>query len=432
MPVAETNQGWLGLPRHEVQEAAGEPPREPLVDWELGSPFASGANLVPRSEDAGRAAAHLNETRMHVAPPPSSGPRIQELGDTLVVTFRARRSWGELLFLGFWLTIWTFGGIAALYALQDAGWGGRVFLLFWLCGWAFGEAFAASQIAWQLAGREVLTLTPNQLETRKQVGRFARIQRLHVLAIADVLPERVPTDEDEEERTDYRLRIISQEKTLHVGEGMDENEAEYVASVVRARVHPQRRWSGDAPEYGFGRTEDPQPAIQSPLRSSLGGRSRGFAWGWVLTRVLPALVGTLLIGFVVSAVLPTLRQPPQLPRFLPPPASPTERHLSPADLARRAAGPPLRQEFDDPRAYASAMTRYALSGARTKVESAPRCGKTVTWTRWTCRARATSRMGPFAGRSLVYRCTVEYEQQAVAPPTQTILCGPEHPPPIVP
>jgi hypothetical protein len=406
--------------------------REPLVDWELGSPFASGTNLVPRSEDARTVATHLNGTRMHVAPPPSPGPRIQELGDTLVVTFRPRRAWGELLFLGFWLTFWTFGGIAALFGLPGAGWGGRVFLLFWLCGWAFGEVFAASQIAWQLAGREFLAVTANQLEVRKQVGRFARTRRLHVLTIADVRAERVPAQEDEKPRTDYRLWIISSDETLCAGEGMGENEAEYVASVVQAHVDPRRRWSEDPTEYGFAPRVEPEQAIPSPTRPPRDGSSREFAWGWVLARVGPALVGTILLAFVVSTVLPTLRHPPHRPRFLPPPAPPAEPHLSPADLARRAGGPPLRQEFDDPRAYASAMTRYALSGARTKVESAPRCGKTVAWTRWTCRARARSRMGPFAGRSLVYRCTVEYEQQAVAPPTQTILCGPEHPPPIVP
>ncbi len=52
---------------------------------------------------------------MHLAPPPSPGSRIQELGDTLVVQFRPRRSWGDIVFLAFWLTGWTFGGIAALY-----------------------------------------------------------------------------------------------------------------------------------------------------------------------------------------------------------------------------------------------------------------------------------------------------------------------------
>ena len=364
---------------------------------------------------------------MHAAPPPSLGPRIQELGDTLVVTFRPRRSWGEVLFLSFWLAFWTFGGLAAMYALAGAGPGVRVFLLLWLCGWAFGEAFAAMQIAWQLNGREFLTVTANQLEVRQQVGRFDRTRRLHVLAVYDVVPERVPSDEDEQPRTDYRLRIVSRDGSLHAGEDMSEQEAEYVASVVRSQIKPRPRWSDDAGEYGFAPTAEAQPATSSepPL---LDGPARRFDSSWVIARVVPAIVGLAAIAFVVAAALPPLRHPPQLPRLRPPPP-PVQS--SPA-VERRTGGPPLRQEFHVPRAYAIAMTRYALRGARTKVESKPRCGKKVTWTHWTCRARATSRLGPFAGRSLTYRCSVEAEAEPAEAPGQTILCGPEHPPPMTP
>jgi hypothetical protein len=368
---------------------------------------------------------------MEVAPPPSPGPRIQELGDTLVVTFRPRRSWGELLFLGFWLTLWTFGGLAALYGLAGAGWGGRLFLLLWLCGWAFGEAFVASQIAWQLAGREFLTVTPNQLEVCKQVGRVARRRRVHVLAIDDVRAERVPTDEDAKPRSDYRLRIVSRDVTLHVGEGMGEHEAEFAASVVRCHVHPRPRRSDCPTEYGFAPREAPRPAIPDLPGPLLDGSGRELDWGWVLARVAPALMGAILIALVVSALVRPLRDPPHLPRFVPPPPPRAEPPAAPEEVTRRAGAPPLRQEFEDPHAYAIAMTRYALTAARTKVESVPRCGKTVTWTGWTCRARGRSRIGPFAGRSLVYRCSMEY-QQPVAPLAQTILCGPEHPPPITP
>jgi hypothetical protein len=365
---------------------------------------------------------------MHVAPPPSLGPRIQELGDTLVVTFRPRRSWGELLFLSFWLTFWTFGGLAAIYALAGAGPGGRVFLLVWLCGWAFGEVFVAVQIAWQFAGLELLTVTANQLEVRKQVGRFDRTRRLHVLAVDDVVPERVPSDEDEQPRSDYRLRIVSRDGSLHAGEEMSEYEAEYVASVVRAHINPRPRWSDDGDAYGFSPPAEAPAAANHPLRPAPDGATWRFDWGWVIARVVPAIIGLAVIAFLVSAVLPPLRHPPQLPRFRPPPPS-----VQPAPaVEQRPGGPPLRQEFDDPRAYAIAMTRYALRGAQTKVQSTPRCGKSVTWTRWTCRARATSRLGPFAGRSLVYRCSVEAPAAPVEIAGQTILCGPVHPPPITP
>jgi hypothetical protein len=363
---------------------------------------------------------------MQVAPPPSSGPRIQELGDTLVVTFRARRSWGELLFLGFWLTFWTFGGIAALFALARADWGGRLFLLFWLCGWAFGEAFAASQIGWQLVGREVLILTPNELEARKQVGPFAWGQRLHVLSIEDVGAERVPAGEEAKPRTDYRLRIASRDETLLVGEGMGEHEAEHLISLVRARVHPRRVWSDSSSEYGFAPAADPRPAILDSGPPPLGHE---FHRGWVLARIAPALIGTVLIAVVVFAVMRPLRHLPHLPRFSPPPAAPTAPP-APPDLAPATGAPPLRRDFHNPRAYALAMTGYSLGNGQMTLESTPRCAGGVTWTRWICRARATSYIGPFRGRSLVYACVVADTRPGS--PTLGILCGPEHPPPITP
>jgi hypothetical protein len=363
---------------------------------------------------------------MQVAPSPSPGPRIQELGDTLVVTFRARRSWGELLFLGFWLTFWTFGGIAALFGLARADWGGRVFLLVWLCGWAFGEVLAATQIAWQLAGREVLTLTPNQLEVRKQVVRFARRQRLHVLSIDEVGAERVSTGEEEKARTDYRLRIVSRDATLLVGEGLGEYEAETLVLLIRERVHPRRGWRDDSPEYGFAPPADARPAIRDSGPPPL---DHEFHWGWVLARIAPALIGTVVIAFVVFAVMRPLRHLPQLPRFSPPPAAPTEPPASP-DLPHAAGAPPLRRGFHDSRAYAVAMTRYSLGNREMTLESTPRCAGGVTWTRWICRARATSHIGPFRGRSLVYACVVA--DRRPGSPTLGILCGPEHPPPITP
>ncbi len=215
---------------------------------------------------------------MHLAPPPSPGSRIQELGDTLVVRFRPRRSWGDIVFLGFWLTGWTLGGIAVLYALTQAGWGGRAFLLLWLCGWAFGEVFAAKQIAWQLVGREFLLVTANQLEIRKEIGSFARTRRLHALSVDDVRAQRVPTDEEEKPRRDYRLEIVTRDDTVYVGEGMGEREAEYTASVVESRVRPHPRWIDKAPEFGFA--APPEAPLTAPDQSPTPELSmvRSFEW----------------------------------------------------------------------------------------------------------------------------------------------------------
>jgi hypothetical protein len=345
---------------------------------------------------------------MHAASPSSPGPRVQELGDTLVVTFRPLRR--QLGFLTFWLVAWTFFGAMAIGQIGAAGWGARMFLLFWLCGWAFGGGFAALQIAWQLAGREVLTVTPHQLEVRKRLGRFStRPDAVHVLAVDDVRAERVPSGEDEKPRTDFRLRIVSSGETrLLVGEGMDERKADEVASVVRSHVHPWREWSAFERPVSSEPRRPPEP---------LEGVARKPGW------IAPALVVAILLALSASVLLPGFRHPPPLPRLSP---SPTV----PVDLGPSPGGPPLREDFTDPRAYAVAMTRYSLESGQGTLESTPTCGGGVTWTHWICRARAISNNGPFAGRSLVYACAVADSRPRS--PMLEILCGPEHPPPITP
>jgi hypothetical protein len=181
---------------------------------------------------------------MEIAPPPGPGSRIQELGDSLVVRFRPRRSWGQIAFLTFWLALWTFFGIAALVALGRSDWGERAFLLVWLCGWSLGECAATVEIAWQLCGRELLTVTPHQLEVRREIGRLARTKRYEVGLVEDVSAARVPTDEDEDERKDFCLQVSYGGKKIRVGEEMGEREAEHIAATLLSKIRP-RTWWGD-------------------------------------------------------------------------------------------------------------------------------------------------------------------------------------------
>jgi hypothetical protein len=348
---------------------------------------------------------------LNVAPPPS-GSRIQELHDRLIVRFRPRRSWGELVFLTFWLAFWTFGGIAALTALRRAGWGDGAFLFVWLCGWTFGECAAIAAIAWQLLGRELLTVTAQYLEVRKEISRFARVKRYDAGLVRDVTAVRVPTDEDERPRTDFCLKLAYDAQTVHVGEGMGEREAEYVASVVLSRIRPPARWSDE------GRVDPYQPTDRQVLhavdvgitpavvraspepRQAAAPRRR-----WVAVFV----VAVVAAGLVVCGATVALGK--------------IEEHAW--QIATTAASehpphvPPSVDEFSYPREYASAMTRFSLASGETQVLGEPDCGKHVTWTSWTCSVKARATTGSVAGRILAYRC---FE---VSGETRTIKCGPD-------
>ena len=353
---------------------------------------------VPRAGDASRRGPALTESGMEFAPPPQTGSRIQELGDRLIVRFWPQRSWGALVFFSVWLTFWTIAGIAVFAELARADWGGRAFMLVWLCMWGFGEGAVIVAIAWQLVGQELLLVAPQQLEERKEIGRFARTKAYDLALVEDIRAARTPTDEGE--RRDFCLQVLFEGKRLRIGEGMGEREAEYVASVVLDRIRPRARWSDEA-------RAAPSVELQAPTPSR---RSAAV----IAAIVFPAMVIVALVWLG-----PHSRQPrPQGVRTT-------------TSAGARPTGPPSTQQFSDPREYAAAMTLYSLTSAQARVLGRPDCGSFVTWRAWVCTVSAKSLTGPFAGRRLIYRCYPQPMPQPGGRPTvEGILCGPERPPPI--
>jgi hypothetical protein len=96
---------------------------------------------------------------------------------------RARRNWFVLPFLSIWLTIWTVGGIGAIKALIDESMGPRGFLAIWLIGWAVGWVYAASTIAWQVAGRSQIGVYGGALVYLWKMPLLSRSKRYDVSAV---------------------------------------------------------------------------------------------------------------------------------------------------------------------------------------------------------------------------------------------------------
>jgi hypothetical protein len=331
---------------------------------------------------------------MDIAPPPI-GLRIQDLGDRLIVRFRPTRSWSLLIFLVVWLTGWTVGGIAAIGELLNVDWRGRLFLLLWLCGWAFGESFVAGVIAWQLFGRELLIVTPQQIELRKEVGRFARTKLYDVALVRDVGAARIPNDEDEPPRMDFRIDFLYDGGTVRVGEGMSQREAEHIAATVSARIHPRLTWWGE---------ESPAEPYEPPLEGTAPAAQRRRRLGILAQIVVPLLV----LAAIASLLVVGRRGSDQVATPQPPPGDTS---------ARGPVGPP--DPFATRRVLASAKTFYALTSAKTTVLSAPVCTPHPTWSQWTCTVTARTTLPPFAGRMLRYRCSAVSAGGA--------LCGPDPP-----
>jgi hypothetical protein len=288
----------------------------------------------------------------------------------------------------------------ALAGAED--WGGRAFLLFWLCGWALGEGVVITIIAWQLFGRELLIVTPQHLELRREMGRFARVARYDAALVHDVTAARVPSDEDEGPRKDFCLKVSMHERTLRVGQGWDEREAEYIASAVLSRIRPRGRW-GDEERGVSYETNDHHAAPQA------SPRRRG-APGVVTSLIFPL--------FIAGALAFTLLRPDEAPPPTPPAPS------APEGLA----GPPSARDFSNPREYASAVTLFSLTHGGAKVFGRPDCRDFATWTAWSCTMRAKLPGGPYAGRAVTYRCFPTWQGPADRSAVPIVICGPENPP----
>ncbi len=299
-------------------------------------------------------------------PPQPTGSRIQELGDQLIVHFRPRRSWGTLAFLTFWLTFWTAGGIAAFTQLLHGDLGARLFILLWLCFWAFGEATVAIIIAWQLFGHELLLVSAEQLEVRRQIGPFTKTKLYAVPLVRDLEAARARTDEDERPRKDFCLAF----------------------------------------------EESPAGPYETPLEGAAPA-APGRRLSILPQIVFPLIVLAALASVAVSAWRDHHGEPP--PQATPADASP-----------RGPVWPPTEDQFASMRVLASATTFSSLMSAKTTVLSPPVCRPNPTWQEWTCTVTARPTLPPLAGRTLRYRCSAVPTPSPVGGPAgRGVLCGPD-------
>ncbi len=90
-------------------------------------------------------------SREQFEPLPEARFKVELVDGIEWITVRASRNWFIIPFIGVWLTLWTFGGVAAFGQLFSGE--AQLFLAFWLVGWAVGWLFAASWLGWQLGGK---------------------------------------------------------------------------------------------------------------------------------------------------------------------------------------------------------------------------------------------------------------------------------------
>lgn len=108
---------------------------------------------------------------------PGSRALIERTPEGLVVTMRVPRVGCVTMFLGVWLTGWAFGevtGIGALASQLSAPGPALAFAIIWIVGWTAGGLAALSFLALSIAGREIVTLTPQALSRRIEAFGIGR------------------------------------------------------------------------------------------------------------------------------------------------------------------------------------------------------------------------------------------------------------------
>jgi len=118
---------------------------------------------------------------------PIAKPRfqIERAGVGEQIRVKARRRVWPMVFLPFWLTAWTAGGIGAIYALfQDF----QPFLVLWLCFWAVAWVAVAGVLVWMFTGSETVRVVDSDVEiahhalgmTRRWLYEGRRVRNLRL------------------------------------------------------------------------------------------------------------------------------------------------------------------------------------------------------------------------------------------------------------
>jgi hypothetical protein len=99
----------------------------------------------------------------------------------------ARKNVFVLLFMCVWLCGWVFGEVNAIRELLAPSESTpNLFLMVWLAGWTLGGAFALGTLAWQLAGREVISIGNATLEHRVEAFGVGRTRTYRLSEVKDL------------------------------------------------------------------------------------------------------------------------------------------------------------------------------------------------------------------------------------------------------
>ncbi|MBX3580953.1 MAG: hypothetical protein KF810_03535 [Rhizobiaceae bacterium] len=166
---------------------------------------------------------------------------VRQTTDGLGIHIPPSRQVAPILFIIFWLCGWAVGEYFAIGELASSGFGfPGIFILVWLIPWTLAGAGCVWVILWQLFGTENLYFTAGALVRE---WRLLFQGRRRVVMASEIMSVKVDGPGGDVAGLGT-IKVETTGKSMRIGSGLDHNEAEFVASLIRGQAEAEHERSG--------------------------------------------------------------------------------------------------------------------------------------------------------------------------------------------
>jgi len=176
--------------------------------------------------------------------PQSPRYTLEQTADGVQATIPAARHWATIVLLSVWLAVWAFGEARVATQLLGAHWrGATVFLTVWLLGWSLAGLMVLTTVIWQVAGREIITVSRQRLSRRIEAFGFGRTRSYAMQDVRDLRATPYINHRFAQQRVPFpwiggttigSIAFDYGARTIRFAPGMDEAEAKMlVAELIR-------------------------------------------------------------------------------------------------------------------------------------------------------------------------------------------------------
>jgi hypothetical protein len=192
---------------------------------------------------------------MSIVQPTKERHTLQDDGSLFKFTIPSRKNCIAIFYLGFWIIFWAFGEImvgsifskaligsyskqisdnsAGVSAILFMG----VFLFIWLTIWTAGGIYAIYTFLWQLAGKEVVEITNESIRYQRAILGLGRVKEYLTTHIKELRVSPLMVTH----RLFGRSKVVGLiafdygARTYRFGEGIDEAEAKLILEKIFLR-----------------------------------------------------------------------------------------------------------------------------------------------------------------------------------------------------